>query len=112
MVRSLSSFLVGSFIQKTVLGSVKFSVAPLSIKAFSVLRVIDKRKFIIKALCLLINTCHTLSACTVTASTGEFKNLDHQRVLGIGPPCLFCQGEPPALPTSWYPSWFCQWLWF
>src|SRR5260370_39623580 len=102
MVQSLSSFLVGSFIQETVLGSMKFSVAPLSIKAFSVLRVVNKRKFIIKALHLLINTCRALSAHAVTASTGEFKNPDHQGVLGIGPPCLFHRGELLALPISWY----------
>ena len=108
MVRFLSSFWVGSFIWETVLGSMKFSVAPLSIKAFLVLRVVDKRKFIIKALCLLINTCCALSAHAVTASTGKFKNPDHQGVPGIGLPCLFHQGEPPVSPTSWY--WFHQQL--
>src|SRR5258708_25966305 len=102
MVQSLSSFLVGSFIRETVLGSMKFSVAPLLIKAFLVSRVVNKRKFIIKALRLLINTCHTLSACAATASTGKFKNLDHQGVPGIGPSCLFRQGEPLALLISWY----------
>src|SRR5229473_8687922 len=80
----------------------KFSVAPLSIKAFSVLRVVNKRKFIIKALHLLINTCRALSTHAVTASTGKFKNLDRQGVLGIGPPCLFHRGELLALPISWY----------
>ncbi len=102
MVQSLLSFLVGSFIQETVLGSTKFLVAPLLIKAFSVSRVVDKRKFIIKALCLLINTCCALSAYAATTSTGEFKNLDHQGVPGIGLPCLFHQGEPPVSPASWY----------
>ncbi len=88
MVQSLLSFLVGSFIWETVLGSMKSSVAPLSIKAFSVSRVIDSKKFIIKALHLLINTCHALSAHAVTASTGNFKNLDLQEVPERGLPCL------------------------
>src|SRR5260370_9150626 len=77
MVWSLLSFLVGSFIRETVLGSMKFLVAPLLIKAFLVSRVINKVKFIIKALCLSINICHALSAHAATASTGEFKNPDH-----------------------------------
>src|SRR5258708_10039415 len=89
IVRSLSSFLVGSFIRETVLGSMKFLVALLSIKAFSVSRVVDKVKFIIKALCLSINICHALSAHTATASTDEFKNLDRRVVPGIGLLFLF-----------------------
>src|SRR5258708_22071230 len=74
IVCSLSNFCVGSSILDIVLGSRKFSVAPLSTSVFSVSCVVNKINLIIKAFLFAMNICRILSAHAATTSRGDFKN--------------------------------------
>jgi hypothetical protein len=60
-----------------VLMSRKFSVAPLSMRAFSVSCVVVKTNSIVKAFRLVINMRHVTSAGAATTNEGTSKNPVH-----------------------------------
>src|SRR5712672_967339 len=75
MLHGLSKFSVINRSLVTARGSRKFLVAPLSMRATSVLRVILKTNFIVRAFCLVMNIRRIDNAHTATTSVDDSKNL-------------------------------------
>src|SRR5712672_1785725 len=75
ILRGLFRSSVGNLSLETTLGSRKFSVAPLSMRASSVFRVVLKTSFIVREFRLVINIRRVDNARAATTSTDGSKNL-------------------------------------
>ena len=77
ILHGLSRSSMGNRSLDTALGSRKFSVAPLSIRASSVFRVVFRTSFIVRAFHLVINIRRVDNARAVTTSADDSKNPFH-----------------------------------
>ena len=102
MFLGFSSFSVDNHSLTTALGSRKFSVAPLLMRAPSVFDVVDKISFIFKVFHLIVDIQYIDSACAATINKGDSKNLNLRAWPAEGH--LFL--HHPGLVPFWLGPWF------